>query len=64
MNVVKFKKKEIERMDMDVEIIPIAIPHNLYNRHIANLIEQLLLIDEKLNPADKSVGQSEPKGAA
>lgn len=39
---------------MDVEIIPIAIPLEDYEIHIANLIEALLLIDEKLNPSEKS----------
>ena len=35
-------------MEEKVEITPIAIPEIHYNRYIANLIEQLLLIDEKL----------------
>jgi len=35
-------------MDEKVEIIPIATPEIHYNRYIANLVEQLLLIDEKL----------------
>ena len=35
-------------MGENVEIIPIAIPEDSYNRYIVNLVEQLLLIDEKL----------------
>lgn len=39
---------------MDVEIIPIAIPLIDYELHVANLIEILLQIDDKLNPTDKA----------
>ena len=31
----------------EIEIISIAIQETYYNQHIANLIEHLLLIDEK-----------------
>jgi hypothetical protein len=31
-----------------IEIIPIAIPENHYNQHIANLVKTLLDIDTKL----------------
>ena len=40
-------------MDQNVEIIPIAIPLNCYNRNIANLVENLLLIDDKLRNQTK-----------
>lgn len=35
-------------MGEKVEIIPIAIPEDDYRRHIANLVEHLLLMDDKL----------------
>jgi hypothetical protein len=58
MNIIEFKsKKETGRMDKDVEIVPITISLELYNRHIASLVETLLLIDEQLFPTDK-VGQT------
>ena len=36
-------------MDKNIEIIPVAIPENRYKRHIANLIEHLLMLDSKIN---------------
>ncbi len=36
-------------MDQKVEIKPIAIPLNRYNQHIAELVEHLLNLDDKLN---------------
>jgi len=35
-------------MSEQIEIIPIAIPEIRYYRNIANLVEHLLLIDDKL----------------
>jgi hypothetical protein len=46
---------------MDVEINPIAIPLNHYNQNIANLIEHLLTLDQKMFEADKT---NEPMGVA
>ena len=39
---------------MDIEIIPIAIQLNHYNQNIANLIEHLLILDQKMFEADKA----------
>lgn len=40
-------------MDENVEIIPIAIPEVHYSQNIANLVEHLLRIDDKLfNPRE------------
>jgi len=41
-------------MNQEVEIIPIAIPLNSFNLHIANLVEHLLLIDQKMFPNDNA----------
>jgi hypothetical protein len=41
-------------MNQNIEIIPIAIPLNDYNRHIANLVEILLAIDDKRLGKDRS----------
>ena len=35
-------------MEEKIEMIPIAIPEINYNQNMANLVEQLLIIDEKL----------------
>lgn len=35
-------------MEENIEMIPIAIPEISYNQNIANLVEHLLIIDEKL----------------
>lgn len=38
----------------EIEIIPIAIPEIHYIQNIANLVEHLLMIDDKLfNPSQK-----------
>lgn len=36
-------------MNQEIEITPIAIPLDDYNRHIANLVEHLLRLDAKMN---------------
>lgn len=46
---------------MDLEINPIAIAADAYNIHIANLVEHLLMLDQKMFEADKS---HDPRGAA
>lgn len=48
-------------MNQEIEIQPIAITTQNYNLQIANLVEHLLLIDQKLFHADKS---GDSKGAA
>lgn len=44
---------------MDVEFIPIAIPLNDYELHVANLIEILLQIEDKLNSTNTVCLKSE-----
>ncbi len=39
---------------MNVEINPIAITSKAYNVHIANLIDHLLILDQKTFEADKA----------
>jgi len=46
-------------MNQSIEIIPIAIPLSTYNLHIANLVEHLLLIDEKMFVNDKTTNVTE-----
>ncbi len=46
-------------MNQSIEIIPIAIPLNSFNLHIANLVEHLLLIDEKMFLNDKTQDMKE-----
>jgi hypothetical protein len=41
-------------MNENIEIIPIAIPVIHYNRYVANLVENLLAIDDKLSTQTKS----------
>ncbi len=36
-------------MNQEIEIIPIAIQINHYNQHIAELVEHLLELDDKIN---------------
>jgi hypothetical protein len=41
-------------MDQEIEIIPIAIQLKNYNQHIAELVEHLLDLDDKLNATHQS----------
>jgi hypothetical protein len=52
-------------MNLDIEINPIAISAHSYNLHIANLVEHLLTLDQKMFEAHKTTErQTDPKGAA
>jgi len=46
---------------MDIEINPIAISADLLNLRIANLVEHLLILDQKMFEADK---KQNPRGPA
>ena len=48
-------------MDLEIEICPIAITAKSYNIHIANLVDHLLILDQKIFEADKT---TDPRGAA
>jgi hypothetical protein len=48
-------------MNIDTEVIPIAISAQSYNLRIANLVEHLLALDQKMFETDKSIHS---KGAA
>lgn len=48
-------------MNLDTEVIPIAISARSYNLRIANLVEHLLILDQKMFETDKA---THPKGAA
>jgi len=41
-------------MDLEIEINPIAIPTESYEIRIANLVEHLLRLDDKLNANSQS----------
>jgi len=46
-------------MNNEVEIISIAIPTKIYNRNIASLVENLLLVDQVLFPGEKTDNPTE-----
>jgi hypothetical protein len=48
-------------MNLEIEVSPIAITATSYNLHIANLVEHLLALDQKMFETDKT---THPKGAA
>lgn len=48
-------------MDLEMEINPIAIAADAYNVQIANLVEHLLMLDQKMYETDKT---HDPRGAA
>ena len=41
-------------MDLETEINPIAITNESYNIRIANLVEHLLILDDKMNANSQS----------
>ncbi len=41
-------------MDLEIEINPIAITAESYNIRIANLVEHLLYLDDKMNSPNQS----------